>query len=218
MSLGPHEAGIRLAVGVSGAGKTHGARSSVIAAARAGTPVIVVDRMREWNQTPADLHDRTRGATSIAEAAKAVNDGAAIVVVRTSNDVRASIDACAWARDHERLVGVCLPEAHRIAPNAGALPTAVEDVACAWRHYKVALWLDTQRLPLLNRTLTENAREVRLYAVTGDVDFARVRELGGRELERAVRECAARLARGEAGWHVRLGLVRVPPYVLARDA
>lgn len=173
--------------------------------------------MREWGTVPPAFAKVTRGATSVKDAAKHVESGARLVVVRTSDDVAASVDACAWARDTPRVVGVAIPEAHRCAPNAGALPRAIEDCATAWRHYKVALWLDTQRLPLLNRTLTEQARELRLYAITGELDFARVRELGGRQLEAAVRECAARYAKGEPGWHVRLGLVRMPPFDLRRE-
>lgn len=206
--MNPGEPGIRLAVGVSGAGKTHAIRADVYAAAKIH-PVMVLDRMHEWTRGDA-------GARTVAEGAKAVQKGARLVIVRPSDIVSAAEDACAWARDYSGMAGVAIPEAHRAAPNQKPLPTALEDVACAWRHHRVALWLDTQRLALINRTLTEQARETRLFAIVGDLDLRAVSELGGKELVGAVRLCAERLARGEPGYHVRLGLVRLPPFVPVR--
>lgn len=205
----PGESGIRLAIGVSGAGKTHGIKGEVYAAARLH-PVIVIDRMHEWSRGDGWARD-------VGTAAKMIKDGARLVIVRPPDAVAAAEQACAWARDYPGLAGVAIPEAHRVAPNASKLAIPVEDVACAWRHHKVALWLDTQRIALLSRTLTEQAREIRLYAIVGDLDTRVVAELGGRDLALLVRECAARLAAGQPGWHVRLGLVRVPPYEMRRD-
>lgn len=203
------EAGIRLSVGVSGAGKTFGVRREVCEAARAGVPVLVIDRMHEWERGDA-------GAFDVATAARYVDQGARLVIVRPRDVVAAAEEACAWARDRRELAGVALPEAHRIAPNGARLSDALEDCATAWRHFRVALWCDTQRISLLSRTITEQARTLRLYAIVGDLDARAVAELGGRELAEQVQEAARRLAGGEPGWHVELGLVRVPPYELRR--
>lgn len=208
--LAPNEPGIRLSIGVSGAGKTYGVTRDVYRAAQAGTPVLVIDRMHEWTRGDA-------GARTIADAAKHVERGARLVIVRPADVVAASEDACAWARDFDGVAGVAIPEAHRACPNAGRLSPAIDDVATAWRHHRVALWLDTQRIALLNRTLTEQARVIRLYAIVGDLDTRVVSELGGRELAAAVRACAEKLAAGEPGWHVALGLVRTPPYHVVRE-
>jgi hypothetical protein len=203
------EPGIRLSIGVSGAGKTHGIREDVYRAARAGLPVLVIDRMCEWERGDA-------GARDVATAARHVESGARLVVVRPSDAVAAAEEACAWARDYPGAAGVAIPEAHRVAPSSSKLPEALEDVACAWRHHRVALWVDTQRIALLSRTITEQARSIRLYAIVGDLDSRVVAELGGRELADCVHACAAKLADGEPGWHVELGLVRVPPYQVRR--
>jgi hypothetical protein len=202
--------GIRLAVGVSGAGKTYSIRADVYRAARE-CPVMVIDRMKEWTRGDA-------GVRSVADGARAVADGARLVIVRPQDVVQATEEACRWARDYSGLAGVAVPEAHRALPNGGRLAPAVEDCVTAWRHHRVALWLDTQRLSLLNRTVTEQARELRLFAIVGDLDLRAVSELGGRELVAAVRACAQRLADGEPGWHVQLGLVRVPPYRVVRES
>lgn len=214
--LAPWEPGVRLNVGVSGSGKSHLIRRQIEQAART-IPVMVLDRMHEWTDVPADIAPRARGAKTVADAAKLVSDGARLVIVRPSDIVGASEEACAWARDYPDIAGVAVPEAHRVAPNARPLSTAVEDVACAWRHHRVALWLDTQRFALISRTLTEQARETNLFAIVGERDGQVIKELGGTALVTKVREAASRLAEGEPGWHVRLGLVRVPPYELRRE-
>lgn len=207
--------GLRVSVGVSGAGKTFGIRSSVYSAAR-HHPVIVIDRMREWTTAPRDIP--AAGARTVADAVRAIEAGTRLVILRAPTvelDQAAEL-ACAWARDAPYLAGVAIPEAHNIAPSGAKLSPALSDVATAWRHFKVALWLDTQRFALLSRTLTDTARELRLYALVGDRDLSVVRELGGPALAANCIEAAARLSRGEAGWHTRLGLVRVPPFELER--
>lgn len=211
--MNANDAGIRLSIGISGSGKTHGVKQDVYRAASGGMPVIVLDRMHEWDRGDA-------GARTPEEAATAVERGARLVILRPrSGELLPVAEAlCSWARDHRELAGVAIPEAHRVAPNAfRTLPPALEDVALTWRHYRVALWLDTQRLPLLNRTLTEQAGTIRIYAVTGELDRRMLRELGGRELERANVEVCSHLARGEPGWHVALGVMRAPPYTVVRE-
>lgn len=216
MTMDTAEPGIRLAVGISGTGKTHGIKQQIYRSACV-MPVMVLDRMHEWNEVPPALAGRTVGCQTIAQAREHAKRGKRLIVVRPSDIIVASNEACAWARDWKGVAGVAIAEAHRVAPNVNSLPLAIDDVATAWRHHKVALWLDTQRFALLNRTLTEQARELRIYSVVGDRDLSVVSEIGGKALVASVMECAARLARNEPGWHVELGLVRTPPYDLKRE-
>lgn len=209
---------ITLSVGVSGSGKTHGVRAAVFRAARSH-PVIVIDRMAEWDKVPVDLARRTRGVVGLREAREAIRGGMRLAIVRDSrSDVAELFDrACRWAIKYPGLAGVACPEVHRACPNAAPLTANAEIAVTQWRHHKVALWLDTQRLPLLSRTVTEQATLLKLYAIVGDRDLSVVRSTWGHLCEAAVRECANRYARGEPGWHVALGLNRAPPFKLARD-
>lgn len=209
---------ITLSVGVSGSGKTYGVRAAVFRAARTH-PVIVIDRMAEWENVPVDLARRTKGVIGLREAREAVKAGYRLVIVRDSrSDVAQLFDrACRWAIRYPGLAGVACPEAHRACPNGTPLPADVEIAVTQWRHHKVALWLDTQRVPLLSRTVTEQATLLNLYAIVGDRDLSVVRSTWGNQCEAAVRECANRYARGERGWHVALGLNRAPPFKLVRD-
>lgn len=204
--------GVRLAVGVSGSGKTYGLRREIYTATTTH-PVLVIDPMREWRTAPPSC--APVGVRSVRDAIKAVDSGARLVVIETSDVVTDAEQACQWARSRGDC-GVAMPEAHRIAPNGDRLSGALDACATAWRHYRVTLWLDTQRIALLHKTLTEQASEIRLHAVFGVRDLAVIREWGGRELEKAVSDCAEKLANGEPGWCVRLGMVRRPPYQIER--
>ena len=104
-----------------------------------------------------------------------------------------------------------------VAPSNGSLTPNFTVVTRAWRHKHVAMWLDAQRVSSLSRHVTDLAREVRLFAVTGDRDFAVVREIGGRDLEDAVRECASKLAAGQPGWYIELGASRLGPFTPRRS-
>jgi len=211
--------GIRIAVGVSGAGKTIGLRAQVYRAVAGGMPVMGMDRMHEMTEVPENIAPLTTLVATVAEGAQYIAQGARFVIVRPADVISESMAACAWARDYPGVAGVAISEAHRVAPNTGSpLPRDLEDVALAWRHHRVALWLDTQRLSLLSRTLTEQARELRVYAVGGERDLQRLREMGGNGLEDAAKEAARRLVAGEAGWHVAVRVTALPPYLLEREA
>lgn len=208
------EPGIRLHIGTSGAGKTYGLRTEVYAAARDGMRVIVIDRMHEWTHADAFV-----GTTK--EAIAAIASGARLVVVaRPGLDPAVEVEAaCQWACAGPETRGVAFAEAHAVAPSMGRLTPHLMDVATAWRHYTVALWIDTQRVATLSRTITEQARTVRIFAVIGDRDRAAMAELAGTTILAAIDECVAHLAAGRAGYHIELGLVRVPPaggYVVRR--
>jgi hypothetical protein len=219
----PGEAGLSVSVGISGAGKTHGVKDSVMAAVP-HHPVIVIDRMKEWNEIPpnrVEIGHLTVGISSglFKDALPHISAGKRLIILRpnTGQIEKAVEDACQWARDVKYLAGIAIPEAHNVAPTHGRLRDGLGDVVSTWRHCRVRAWFDTQRIALLNRQITENAREVRIYATTGDRDLTTVRSLGGRELEAAVIQCTRRLSEGEAGWHVNLGLVRVSPFIPVRE-
>lgn len=222
----PGDAGPTLAVGVSGAGKTYSVKRDVERCAL-HHPIIVVDSMREWSDVPRWLAPHASLAASVKDAREHVKSGKRLVIVAADGDpVSPAVAACEWALAHPTLAGVAIPEAHEVAPSGGRLPAPISRCLTAYRHFGVRLWLDTQRLARVSTTATELARVVRVFALTGDVDFRRVRDLGrdGRALEEAVRQCADRLdawARGEdpdgQGWHVPLYLARSPPYAPTRD-
>lgn len=216
--LGPNDKGVRVSFGVSGSGKSHGITRDVFAFVAAGHPCIVLDTMHEWQHVPRELASLTRRVSSVPNAVTRIEGGTRLAIV-TSEDVAMDTEqACEWATSSPELRGVALTEAWQVAGSNERLAPGLRRVTRAWRHYNVATWLDAQRVSLLSRNVTELATELRLYAIVGDRDFAVIREIGGRALESAVRECAARLAKGEPGWHVRLGASRVPPYIVTRGA
>lgn len=225
----PGEAGMRVLVGVSGAGKTHTVKRLVFQAC-AYHPVIVLDGMKEWSEVPGELGSTTAGALDIGQAIARVQEGKRLVIVRPQRGQLATVaeQVCQWAVDANGLVGVAMPEAHNVAPNGKPLPPALQDIATAWRHHKVALWADTQRIALLSRTITENARELRVFATMGDADLDTVRGLAwgrsGSDLFNAVVQCAEKLSAcvcpspncNAHGYHVVLGIKRLPPFDLVR--
>lgn len=231
----PHEPGIRLAVGIPGAGKTYSIRRDVIAAARR-IPVIVVDRTWEWHREPYNRIPRdVRGCyapTVEAAIAQIRHRGARLVIVAPRDVEHAAKVACEWAaargkkggpREGTDVRGVVIHEAHNAFPVSKPLASiseAVMDCATAWRHFRVAIWLDTQRLAQLNRAW-DLATELRLFAAT-DKDRQLIAQIVDRECAAAVAEAGRRLAPrdrgglGEPGWHVALSSVRLPPYRLVR--
>lgn len=223
----PSDPGLRFSFGFTGSGKTFGTRAQVFAALRASPPlaVLALDPTAEWSSVPRDLAPVTAGARDIATAARHVRGGARLVIVRAPEEEPRELleAACAWAREHaaawrsrspgrHALAGIMAPEAHRCAPvRFHELPRHTSAVATAWRHERVALWLDTQRPALVSTTLRELARETRYYA-QGDPT-----SLGlPRDLVAALEECARRYDSGEPGWHVRVGLTPRPPYKITR--
>lgn len=219
--------GNRISIGISGAGKTHSIKRDVFAAVRDGLPVVVLDRMREWGEAPADVHAVTRGVLTIEEVDQAVTNGARLVIVRASGDpIVNAIKIAEWAKRRGEgpqgvPTGLAFPEAHRVAPRSWIDP-ALEDLASAWRHFKLALWWDTQRIAKLHASITENPSLIRIFATVGDLDLARLAELGGRELAEAALEAAERLGElntptSQPGWHVRFLRRQRGGYELVRE-
>lgn len=225
----PHEPGLRVNVGVSGAGKTHYLRNDACAAAH-HIPVIVIDAMHEWDYVPDALVPVTKGALTVDDAVRQINAGARMVIVRPDNHVAAAARAAWWAQTYPGVAGIVIPEAHNVAPVSGPVPVEIDRVATAWRHHKVAMWCDTQRIARLHHSITDNAREMRVFAQWGDADMGRIWQVGGGSrghgaaLVAAVTECARKLAPvdeggdNEPGWYIYLGMNRVPPFTPRRDS
>lgn len=217
------EDGVFLNVGVSGSGKTFTLTRDVFRHVRWGRRVVVLDRMREWNEIPTDLAETTVRIADPRDVDPATREAGLVILTDVSAEKAPGVaeELAKWAiagRDAGERRGLAFPEAHRIAPNGAPLTRYLDEVACAWRHFGVAMWCDTQRISKLSRTITEQAKVVRLFAIVGDRDQSVVRELGGPQLSEAVLECARRYGRGEPGWHVSLGYAtRIPPFKLVRE-
>lgn len=227
MSAAEKHIGLHVAIGVSGAGKTHGLREGIYSAARDGMPIVVLDQTHEWNEVPEDLAPFTRGTVNVAEAQRHVQAGARIVIVRQDGDPEElGRYLCAWAARHPGPSGVAFSEAQMIMPaNVARLPAEILKVATQWRHPRtcVGMWADTQRFALIHNTIIGNARDLRVYGISGASDFAKAREIGDRALEEALRECAWRLQDYQegrnpngVGWHVRMGVSKLPPYTIVK--
>lgn len=217
----PRDPGLRLHVGVPKSGKTYLIQREVSEACLV-MPVIVLDRMGEWTRVRVPRDVPIGGFSSVSEAGRFLYQkrrGLAVVRPAMGADpVVIANDACAWAVAFPGVAGVAFPEAHRIAPNGGRLPPAIDEACSAWRHRKVALWADTQRLPKLHKDITElaAASELRVFACFGEHDLSVLRGVGGNALVSAVRECGDFYARAEYGYHVRLYPGAAPPYPVVR--
>lgn len=213
----PWEPGVRLSVGVSRSGKTYRLRRIYFQAATR-IPLIILDRTREITSVPTPLAPHTVGCDTVKDAIVQLDAGKRIAIVRINECVNEMERACEWARKQPRVAGIAMSEAHRAFPNGKPLLPAADDCITAWAHFGTAMFLDTQRLAKIDTTVSENASELCLFTCTGTNDFDRMRDIGGRELEVAVREAGTRFDRGEPGWHVKLGVTRRGPYTLVREA
>lgn len=205
-------------VGVAGAGKTRGLQ---VSAGRVAGPrrFQVLDRLREWPgafRSPA-----VPWCPAVADAANAraaLDQGHALVLVRPrpGADMRGLVQQLCENAIATKSTLV-LPEAWQHVPERGKVDGALEELIACWRHYGAGLWMDSQRFAPVSKRAVEACQEWRIFALVGPRDLEAVRELGGRELEDAVRMCARRLGEGQPGWHVALDTRRrIPPYRLSR--
>lgn len=229
--LDPWQPGIRVAFGLSGSGKSHVNREDVFAAARY-FPIVIVDLAEEWWDLPPAMTPYAARTYSWESARDALERGQKrIVVLRPAiGTEEACVEAvCAWARviGHGKrdlpvaTAGIVIPELHNVAPVHYCPPTLLK-VATAWRHTSTAFWGDSQRVSTVNHSITDNARDMRIFAQTGGPCRKRLMEIGGADLVSAIDECAMRLDRrdrggwDQPGWHVRLGVVRRKPFPIVR--
>lgn len=229
-------AGLYVAVGIAGSGKSHSVHAQAYDAARAGVPVIAQCVTREWTEVPPDLAPHAAGAQSVADAILWIKSGKRFVITQSRNWISDAHALMRWAISSREPKGLAIPEAHMcVAKSSAALPDEVMVSITQHRHYGLSMWLDSQRPALLNTTALSMAREVRVFALAGPPDLDWAHETGGKELVALVREAAKRhadaareeesyprgspealAARAKRGWHVRLDQSRLGPYELVR--
>lgn len=219
--------GLWISIGRSGSGKTFGIRRQLYRAARR-IPIVVLDFMGEWTPSPGkivglppELGRVTCVVSSVEKAARYIERGARLAIVQPAQSTEiadVAEEACAWAwrRNARDVRGIAIPEAHRVAPQ-GKLTPAIQAVITAWRHGRVAAWLDTQRFALLNRTAIEQATETRIHAVGRRDRETIAKDFGADELDAALAECARRMRAGQPGWHVKVDIAADGPFDLERE-
>jgi hypothetical protein len=223
-ALEPWEDGCRVAIGTCGSGKSYGIKRDLYAA-HERFPIIIIDSAGEWRKGPPG----TVLARDVEHAKTAFKNKARIAIIRPDDDPGPLVEeAFAWAIGRSRddakhaCAGVAVSEAAMVWPNGCRLSKNVRRAMTQWRHYHVASWIDVQRVAELSTTITDLARETRVYATGGPHEIKRLHGMGGDELTSAVGECMRRFqagggARGTAqGWHVTLDESRMGPYEVTR--
>lgn len=226
--LEPHEDGCRVALGTCGSGKSTGIESDVRVAMQS-MPIIWIDVPGEWRRGPSGAVR----ARDVADAAWQLENGARMAIIRPDGAdledlARVADDAFTWAISQSRpdakqaTAGVVVTEGSMVWPNGCRLSASTRKAMTQWRHCHVATWIDVQRAAELSTTITDLARETRLYAMGGPHEVKRLNAMGGRDLVEAVGECMQRFrdgggARGTGqGWHVVLDESRMGPYEVMR--
>jgi hypothetical protein len=216
--------GLTVHAGLSGSGKTHAIKQEVWEALNT-MPVIVIDRMREWDFAPAGVQAIGGGTEEVLDVLSDIADNdtdlrGRLAVIRPDFGEGGSAleQTCRWAIDTPGPVGIAIPEAHRAFDKRFTSKTwpATSAIITEWRHHRVKLWADTQRFSLLNTDVVELSRSMRLFAMNGRNDLAAVRDIGGDDLVEAIGQCADKLAASEPGWHVSLDVSRRGPYEIER--
>lgn len=225
--IGPEDPGVRIYFGTPGSGKSYKLKQDTIAAARSRV-VIVVDATREYADDngslmfvppPGMVIQGARTVPRVLERLDTMKAGIIVYHPRVwIEDTTALVSVLAIRGNQKPRIGIAISEAHNLMPNGQPLTPGFDAVVTRWRHLHLAAWFDTQRPARLARTVTELATVVHLFAVNGPRDADAVAELvtEPKDLYAANDEACRRFAAGEAGWHVRLGINRSPPYDLVR--
>lgn len=224
--------GVFVCIGKSGSGKSHANQVSVVEHVTDGRPVGYLDRLHELQEPPPGVSSsKCVVLDSVDDLESAREAGFLLLIVPGPADIASVEKACMWAQRCEG--GVALPEAHRVYPNNGRELTKVSPAfeAClsAWRHHRVAVWLDSQRISKLHTDVTELATDLRVFATSGRNEKKALRELGDDDdgdIVALVTEAERRRVKGKrlkdagdptwaenVGWHVH---VTEPPYELRR--
>lgn len=208
---------IHLHVGTSGSGKTHALKEGIYADADRGIPFCVLEYREDWPYVPSRFN--ARPYTDVKAALADLRAGVTrFAVIRDSGDPIESWDrVCRWACKAPGPSGIAVAEAHEVMPNVRLHPKWTKRAVTQWRHYGIEMWIDTQRLAELWPTARSQAvYDTKIFATVEPTDQKVLRGIGGHELVVAVDECASRLAAGEPGYYVELGLVRRAPFVIKR--
>lgn len=236
---------IRGFYGSCGSGKTHTMKALVGASLAKGRgPFLVLDLNGEWAGAGGlDAPVRAAGgryrwtrARDVASAAGALDAGALLVLVQpgrealelpegASHELRMrplapiADELAGLAIEHAGPAILVLPEAHTSAREGYPLPPHLRTIAHRWRHRAVnaGCWFDTQHFADVSKDLERAARYLYLFGNAGHADLRKVRDIGGDALVQAVTEAGRRAARGQPGYHVRVGqLDRSGPFELRR--
>lgn len=228
--------GVYCCIGKSGSGKSHANQTSVVQHVLDGRPVAYLDRLHELEEAPYGLHpSKCIILDSTADLASAHSQrflgAVGLFIIPGPADIASVEQACMWAQRCEG--GVAIPEAHRVYPNNGRelvkVSPAFEACLSAWRHHRVAVWLDSQRISKLHTDVTELATDLRVFATSGRNEKKALREIGDDDdgdIVGLVTEAERRRVKGKrlkdagdpswadhVGWHVH---VTEPPYELRR--
>lgn len=200
--------------GISGSGKSHAMRQDILTAYKRGDRILILDIAEEWNTAPRGVN--ARRYQSIGLAVQNLDTGNIRLAIVQDFDIdsdQAEL-AATWAIESEG--SLAIPEAHNVYPAEKRRPSkSLDKLITAWRHRRAALYWDSQRISRMNRTVVEQTTALHMFAVVGDRDLDVVAGIN-RELPSYALEAAIKLQQGEPGYHVALGLSRLPPYRLVR--
>lgn len=217
--------------GMSESGKSWAWKRLVEARARDGGPTIVFDRIHEWVRRDGytELSVPVSHASTDEGLAAWVKERPTHVLVFKPPDVFSSevgsSSEGSLTRTAEVLARTCLDigavfvsaEAHRVARNGRPLPTLLDELAGAGRHYGAAWWVDTQAFSLLSTRVRRQCTEVRVFTMAEPQELKALAAAYGQEMVDAVRECGRRMRNGEPGWFVNIDPWNAePPWFLGR--
>lgn len=212
--LGSPGSGVYGYIGLSGSGKSYAQeQDTFLALAKYQRQVLRFDVVKECSDKPIGV--KTKIYYDLEKAIEDLSNGTIqYAIVRGALNTSRVERAAEWAVASRGIVAVS--EAHRAFPTSmHELPTSLDALVTAWRHHDCGLYWDSQRIARVSRTVTEQTANLHVFATIGDADLKRLREYGKGLEEKAI-EAAALMDKGEPGYHVALGMNRVPPYELVR--
>lgn len=187
--------GVRTHVGLPGAGKTKTMLFELQALTIGKVPAIAFDRNREIKTWPGP--SKTFSTKEFRQLKELEAGVLYLVYDELSNTKMNYIWAIELAQryrdklvkknpDAKLAVGIAVPEAHLLLPKSGG-DLRILEATTAWRHRKLALWYDTQRIALLNTTAVEVSRGpdaggLRLFPMGGHNDLKLIKAMGGKPL------------------------------------
>lgn len=222
--------GIRMHVGLPGAGKTQTMLFEMQAMNIGGVPIIAFDRngeIKEWPGKKVKLFGSRRPKVDGSAAFRKLKDlepGTLYIVydslLNTQGNYKHAIRIADTYYDtlHKKypnaklVAGIAIPEAHLLLPKSGG-DLEILEATTGWRHRKLALWFDGQRMAILNTTAVEvsrgpNAGALRIFPMGGHNDLKLIREMGGDELEVLMDEVNNLYEKGHKGAFIDCALTK----------